>query len=165
MSREKCIKLKLKKVVMWRVQKTNFVGDIMIYKPRQSKIEGMKNVSNNNDDGESNILDRGKEKRIQTNDKLDSVYSWKDKELEFALRNSQFVHYPPQFGRHLKTFFIRSNSRPQLSIEEDIEENSLEDFNIPPNNIQVNTRNLKYSLFKIIFLSARIVKITLIILK
>jgi len=31
----------------------------MISEPRQSKIDGMKNVSNNNDDGESNMFDRG----------------------------------------------------------------------------------------------------------
>jgi len=45
-------------------------------------------------------------------------------------------------GKTAQNFFRGTNSRPQLNIEEDIEENSLEDFNIPPNNIQVNTYNL-----------------------
>jgi hypothetical protein len=59
----------------------------MIFEPRQSKIEGMKNVSNDNDDVESNILDKGKEKKIQTNEDLDSLSSWEDEELGFALQN------------------------------------------------------------------------------
>ena len=54
------------------------------------------------------ILDRGKEKKIQTNDGLDSLYSWKDEELEFALQNSQLVHYPLQFGEDSSKLFQRN---------------------------------------------------------
>jgi len=85
----------------------------MISEPRQGKIEGMKNVSNNNDNVESNILDKGKEKRIQTNEELDSLSSWEDKELGFALQNSQLFQYPLQFGNGASKLFQEgTNSRP-----------------------------------------------------
>jgi hypothetical protein len=85
----------------------------MISEPRQSKIKGMKSVSNNNDDVESHILDKGKEKRIKTNEELDSLSSWEHEELGFALQNSQLFQYPLQIGNGASKLFQEgTNSRP-----------------------------------------------------
>jgi len=121
---------------------SNLVGDIVISEPRKIKIEGMWNVSNNNDDVESIALHKGKEKMIQTNVESDSSSFSEDEELRLALQNSLIFQYPVQFGEGTsKSFLEGTNSRNRLNIGEGINENSLEYFHIP-NNIRVNTLNL-----------------------
>jgi len=131
---------------------SNLLGGIVISELRKIKIEGIWNVSNNNDNVESNALHKGKEKMFQTNVKSDSSSFSEDEELKLALQNSLIFQYPLQFGEGTsKSFLEGTNLRRQLNIEEGINENSLEYFHIP-NNIRVNT--LKYSLSKIILLNA-----------
>jgi len=48
-----------------------------------------------------------KEKMIQTNEELDSLPSWEDEELGFALQNSQLFQYPLQFGEGASKNFQR----------------------------------------------------------
>jgi len=133
---------------------SNLVGGIVISEPWKIETECMWNVSNDNDDAKSNDLHKRKGKMIQANVESHSSSFSEDEELRLALHNSLIFQYPLQFGEGTsKSFLEGTNSRPQFNIEEGIKENSLEYFDIP-NNIQVNTLNLKYSLSKIIFLNA-----------
>jgi len=72
---------------------SNLVGGIVISIPRKIKIEGMWNVSNNNDDADSNALHKGKAKMIQTNVESDSSSFSEDEELRLALQNSLIFQY------------------------------------------------------------------------
>lgn len=53
---------------------SNLVGGIVISEPRKIEIEGMWNVTNNNDQVESNFRHKGKEEMIQTNEESDSSF-------------------------------------------------------------------------------------------
>ncbi|RHN44356.1 hypothetical protein MtrunA17_Chr7g0218521 [Medicago truncatula] len=120
------------------IRKTNLVGDILICEPKESEIEGMNNVSINNSDDEASVVDKGKGNMIQTNEELESSSYLEEKVLEFSLQFLLFPHDVLQFGEGASKFFEdRTHSRLELNIGEGIEENLLDGFYFPPNNVQV----------------------------
>ncbi|KEH41502.1 hypothetical protein MTR_1g051655 [Medicago truncatula] len=61
------------------IKKTNLVGGIVICEPKESEMEGINNVSINNNDDEASVVDNGKWNTIQTNEKLELHPLWKKK--------------------------------------------------------------------------------------
>jgi len=57
------------------IKKTNLVGGIVIFEPKESEMEGINNVSINNNDDEASVVDKGIGNMIQTNEELESSSS------------------------------------------------------------------------------------------
>jgi len=130
------------------IKKANSVGGIVICEPNQSEAEGRKKFLINNNDEESNVDHKGKGNMIKTNE-LDSSSSSEEEDLAFASHSKLFPYDALRFGEGASKFFQDGTDfRRQLNIGEGIEENALEDFQIPQNHVQVSTLKLKYSHLK-----------------
>nr|XP_027189329.1 uncharacterized protein LOC105851991 [Cicer arietinum] len=107
---------------------TPIARGIVISEPTENEMGGVnKNVSNNN---ECDILHKGKEKMIETNEDSDSSSSWVNEEI-FVFKAQRFRN-PPHFGEGTSKLFEENTSRSQLNIGEGMEQNSLQDVHTPP---------------------------------
>ena len=121
------------------IKKTNLVDGIVICEPKESKMEDINNVSINNNDDEGSVFDIGKGSMIQTNEELESSSSLEDEVLTFASHFLPFAYDALQFGEGASKFFEDGNdSRLELNTGQGIEENLLDEFYFPPNNVQVS---------------------------
>ena len=76
---------------------------------------------------------------IQTKEDLESSSSLEEEVLKFASHFLLFPNDALQFGEGASKFFEDGNdSRLELNIGEGIEENLLNEFYFPPNNVQVS---------------------------
>ena len=120
------------------IKKTNLVGSVVICEPMESEMEGINNVSINNNDDKASVVDKGKGNMIQTNEELESSSSFKEV-LEFASHFLLFPHDALRFGEGGSKFFEDgTDSRLKHNIGEGIEENLSDEFYFPPNNVQVS---------------------------
>jgi len=121
------------------IKKTNLVGSIVICEPEESEMEGINNVSINNNDDEASVVDKGKGNMIQTNEELESSSSSEGEVLAFASHFLPFPYDALQFEEGASKFFEDgTDSRLELNIGEGIEENLFDEFYFPPDNVQVS---------------------------
>ncbi|KEH40462.1 hypothetical protein MTR_1g029300 [Medicago truncatula] len=97
------------------------VGGIVISEPKETVMEGINNVSINNNDDEASIVDKGKGNMIQSNEELESSSSLEEEVLESASHFILFPHDALQFGEGASKFFEDgTDSRLELNIGEGI---------------------------------------------
>jgi len=76
---------------------------------------------------------------IETNEELESSSSVEEEVLEFASHFLPFPYDALKFGEGASNFFQDgTDSRLELNIDEGIDENLLDEFYFPPNNVQVS---------------------------
>jgi hypothetical protein len=101
-------------------------------------MEGINNVSINNNDDESTVVDKGKENMIQTNEELESSSSLEEEVLAFPSHFLPFPYVALQLGEGASKFFEDgTDCRLELNIGEGTKENLLDEFYFPPNIVRV----------------------------
>jgi hypothetical protein len=97
------------------------------------------NGSINNNVDEASVVDKRKGNMIQTNEELEFASSVEEEVLAFASHFLPFPYDSLQFGEGASKFFTGgTDSRLVLNIDEGIEENLLDEFYFPPNNVEVS---------------------------
>jgi len=86
------------------IKKTNLVDGIVICEPKESEMEGINNISINNNDDEASVVNKGKGNMIQTNEELESSSSLEEEVLAFASHFLPFPYDTLQFGEETSVF-------------------------------------------------------------
>ncbi|RHN77694.1 hypothetical protein MtrunA17_Chr1g0157531 [Medicago truncatula] len=126
-------------------QKEN-VTSIVIFEPKESEMEGINDVSINNNDDEASVVYKEKGNMIQTNEELEFSSSGEEEVLAFASHFLPFPYDSLQFGKGASKLFTGgTDSRLELNIDEGIEENLLDGFYFPSNNVEVSISLFHYT--------------------